>query len=498
MFRRLMTLIAALALVGAGWSLPAQAVPISGSATLDIVFHPQNYIKIDKIDVKLEFDLVLTLSVSGIDITSISIFTFRGLEFQSFVFVGTIGALAIRDQFIFAPNIIEIEEVRDLLGLPTYCVNYADPAIRDDDGVPLAIGLPDCNIEDDYNAEHYLYMLIEGSSLYAASWFGLWPYILPGGMYLHPALRNLYLARIMEDQDTDPLGQALTFRKKTVELTISIAGLTIGLRGMFANVGTAATPSWRTGLIASAEGSTVSGIFIRGETWIGAKQGVECFGECKPLAIIRGGKIIDAPLTVYEEKLFIRNLKLAGITFGARLEFGFADPPVGLQFMQLTQAFTLAPFKLDIINTINIGNIGPNDLTILSDEIVTYLKIGDMSATAIFYIWPNDTGAFNIFWGRLITTFDPPGMKFTSDIQMCHDENQCLIGTGLFYHMIYLSTTVGDVSIDISVSFGALLTAFRQAIVDVGWKLGTVTIKSSTIVNENNLEAQMFSIGVTF
>jgi hypothetical protein len=40
MFRRLMILMAALAVAAAGWSLPAQAAPVSGSATLDIVFQP--------------------------------------------------------------------------------------------------------------------------------------------------------------------------------------------------------------------------------------------------------------------------------------------------------------------------------------------------------------------------------------------------------------------------------------------------------------------------
>jgi hypothetical protein len=42
MFRRLMTIVAALAVAAAGWSLPAQAAPVSGSATLDIVFRPSH------------------------------------------------------------------------------------------------------------------------------------------------------------------------------------------------------------------------------------------------------------------------------------------------------------------------------------------------------------------------------------------------------------------------------------------------------------------------
>ncbi|MCX8104231.1 MAG: hypothetical protein N3E42_07450, partial [Candidatus Bipolaricaulota bacterium] len=126
MFRRFMVILAALAV--AGWSLPAYAAPVSGSATLDIVFTPDpgyyapTGTKIDKILVKLELDLILTLSISGVDITSQSVFTFRGLEYQSFVFTGTIGALVVRSQFVFAPNILEIRAVRDSLGLPAYCL----------------------------------------------------------------------------------------------------------------------------------------------------------------------------------------------------------------------------------------------------------------------------------------------------------------------------------------------------------------------------------------
>jgi hypothetical protein len=111
--------MAALAVAAAGWSLPAQAAPVSGSATLEIVFTPAKFYdclagtgfepcKIDKILVKLEADLVLTLSVSGVDITSTSVFTFKGLEFQSFTFTGTVGALAFRSVLIFAPNIVEV------------------------------------------------------------------------------------------------------------------------------------------------------------------------------------------------------------------------------------------------------------------------------------------------------------------------------------------------------------------------------------------------------
>lgn len=486
MFRRLMVICAALAVAAAGWSLPTQAAPVSGSATLDIVFTPAlayspTGTKIDKILVKLELDLILTLSISGVDITSQSVFTFRGLEYQSFVFTGTIGALVAKSQFIFAPNIIEVRLVRDALGLPAYCVNFADPAIADDQTVPLT-GLPACPYDPVTDplaqAEHYFYMLLEGVDFV----YG----------YMHPALRNLALAAIMELQTTDPLGQPLTFRKKTVDLALSLAGLTISLRGMFANIGSASTPAWRMGIVAAVEGQTVSGITIRGESWIGARQGLECFAECKPLEIVRGGKVEDV-FAFYEEKLFIRNLKLAGVTFGARLEFEFFDAPAGLRFVELTQNFKLAPLNLEINNTLNI--VGP-DLTMASDVFTTQLKVGDIAMTVVGYIWPTYTGAFNLYWSQLISVFDPPGMKVTSIIAFCNEELVC--SSALLYHALNLSAAVGDMNISITLQLGNLFSGFQEAIVELAWKLGGVTLKSATILNVDFLRAQMFSVGFTF
>lgn len=489
MFRRLMAICAALAVAAAGWSLPTHAAPVSGSATLDIVFTPAlayNPVgtKIDKIFVKLELDLLLTLSISGVDITSQSVFTFRGLEYQSFVFTGTIGALVAKSQFIFAPNIIEVRLVRDALGLPAYCVNFADPAIDDsnDPLVGLTGGLPACPYDPVIDPlaleEHYFYMLVEGVDFV----YG----------YLHPALRNLTLAAIMELQLTDPLGQPLTFRKKTVDLALSLAGLTISLRGMFANIGSVQTPAWSMGIVAAVEGQTVSGITIRGESWLGARQGLECFAECKPLEIVRGGKV-ENTFAFYEEKLFIRNLKLAGVTFGARLEFEFFDAPAGLRFVELTQNFKLAPLNLEINNTLNI--VGP-DLTMVSDVFTTQLKVGDIAMTVVGYIWPTYTGAFNLYWSQLISVFDPPGMKVTSIIAFCNEELVCL--SALRYHALNLSAAVGDMNISITMRLSSLFSGFQEAIVELAWKVGGVTLKSATILNVDFLRAQMFSVGFTF
>jgi hypothetical protein len=473
-----MILMAALAVAAAGWSLPAQAAPVSGSATLDIVFTPANFYacgpggepcKIDKILVKLEADLVLTLSVSGVDITSTSVFTFKGLEFQSFTFTGTVGALAFRSVLIFAPNIVEVQLVRDAFGRARYCINASDPGGL----IPPFTACP--------TPSTLLWYLLED-------------------IVIHPVVGNLMLADIFDT--AGHLDPALTFRKKIAELSLSLAGLTIGLRGLFANTGSAQTPDWNFGVVASVEGQTVSGITIRGETWIGARQGLECFGECKPLERIRGGKV-ETDFIIYEEKIFIRNLKIAGVTFGARLEFTFADAPsylIGLSFLQLTQDFALAPFGLTVNNVINIqpDPLNNNALTIVQDVITTSVKVGDVSVLAQFVIRPAVTGAFNIYFAQLISTFDAPGVKVTDILVPCIDENSCAGPDGMLDHNLILSTSVGDVTLDIELDFSGLFTGFYQAIIEVGWQLGNVTIRSSSVIGVNALQGQKIGIELKF
>jgi hypothetical protein len=82
--------------------------------------------------------------------------------------------------------------------------------------------------------------------------------------------------------------------------------------------------SLRSGLVLAMEGKTVSGVGVRGELWLGAKQGLECFGECKPLErffnqMVTGGGFNN----VEEEKLFLTNVVIAGIRNDLRAEFHF-------------------------------------------------------------------------------------------------------------------------------------------------------------------------------
>src|SRR5574341_769340 len=118
MFRRFLALILALVAASA-LATSASAAPISGSFTVDLVFAPDCALSVDSVYnggtepcakvsdtvMKFEADLVLRLTISGLEVGSTTVFTFEGLEFQAITLGATIGALTVRDTFIFAPQI---------------------------------------------------------------------------------------------------------------------------------------------------------------------------------------------------------------------------------------------------------------------------------------------------------------------------------------------------------------------------------------------------------
>jgi hypothetical protein len=258
MFRRLLALTCALAVVGAlSWG--ANAAPVSGSFSLDIVFYPQAPItKVDLIDVKFEADLILTLSISGLDITSTTVFTFLGVEFQSFVISATVGALTIKDTIIFSPTFFEFEELRNQYGQVRYCVERSKPSV----GV---VGTP-------ASCYYPAYPNLNAGILDVDFGFVGFHDIFLGG--IHPVAQNLILARWIQGLDNNHLNDTIRFRKKIADLSLNIAGLVLNVKALFANVSPSPTGfSLLSGLVMAMEGKTVSGVGVRGELWLGAKQG---------------------------------------------------------------------------------------------------------------------------------------------------------------------------------------------------------------------------------
>jgi hypothetical protein len=242
---------------------------VSGEITVTTFFEPvnQGQTKIDQINVDAETTLRVSLFISGLALTSTSVFSFKGAEFQAFEMVAGM-AISFRNVLIFAPNIIEVDDD------PFWTIQFAqpDPGLV---GVPLR-------------------------------------------MFIDELASPLDLARLLAPTVDDPL----QFRKLISQMAINVWGVRFSVTMLIANLGTVNQPSFQSGLIFEAGGVTVGGAEVIALTYLGARQGWECFGECKSLERYFEGRVVP-DFEFQEEKLIIRNLTLAGVTLGAEIAFDF-------------------------------------------------------------------------------------------------------------------------------------------------------------------------------
>lgn len=548
-------------------SLGTLAAPLEGSVTTEVVFYPQHGLiprerredpasKVDLIDVKFETDLVLTFSLSGLEITSTTAFTFRGVEFQSFVLSTTLGALTLRNTAIFAPTFFEFEELRDQFGRLRWCLLNA----------PVPLAWEACNNPD-------FASLPFGGGLYAHLVdpdFGAVPWHRFFGAYaMHPVAQNLALARWVESLggrlalacraviDIPPLlAFPVEFRRNITDLSLVLGGLQLGGRMLFANLNIfnilancRLDTVTASGVMVYLEGQTVSGVIVRGELWLGAKQGLACFGECKPLerfynAMVTGGGLENPE----EEKLYIKNLMIAGVRHDLYAEFHFDitdyGPPDGpnrfqcmidqvdndndgwfaedplnsidddndgffdeddwdvtsaLCFVQVRQSGRIAPWGLNFQLTWNFNG----QLDLLSTIGVTELRIGEITAQSTWVFWSSAQQAFTGGLSRLGIAFDPPGVKlalsavFCTDATLCRAPNihQIAFLPPIARYELGLTATTGMFSLS-----GLVLVEcnYWELNIDLSATIGQVTLLSSTILLEDLLAGQRFALIVRF
>jgi hypothetical protein len=532
----MIALVCTLALAGAlSWT--TLAAPITGSFTVDIVFFPQHsgQNKIDLIDVKFEADLILTLSISGLDLTSTTLFTFKGVEVQIFSAKATVGAMTFSTVLVFAPNIIEFETVRAGSQSLGWCVRQSAPVNW---GVPP--GLAHCGqgfsagVLDPNLGFFRFFDLFLGTTLF-----------VPGSGPIDNLVLGKWADGLSVHNRPSMLDPALTFRKKVSEVTLSIAGLTLGLRALFANFGGAppAPPSFETGLVLILSGTTVSGITVRSETWVGARQGFECFGECKPLSRLgftfgtyapqpaSAGIVVSDPaqrLQPQEEKLYLTGVSLAGVRCSVALEMVFAG--AGASSLQPTStqldcSARVAPLGITVRNIARFGA----GLSFARDIILFGITIGEASTTVQIDLRPTVIGAFSPLFTALTITFDPQGGSATIVVincqpdaifggiiiglaPACYGPNSSFPIAGApapFLEVDYaLEFEVGDLSVSVgAITFGSLLKDLVHAELLAKWAIGNVTITSWTIfvlkapdftLGDPRLGAQQFSVEVKF
>jgi hypothetical protein len=502
MFRRITALVCALALAGAlSWT--AQAAPVTGSLGLDLVFYPVsdcdpnpwclNRARSSYIAVKFEADLVLSMSISGLDLTSTTLFTFHGVEVQLFSAKATVGAMTFTTVLAFAPNILEFEDVRASTASRGWCLRDTAPG-----PLPAAASCANGFSARPYPGGPRFFDIFLSDPVVQNIYLGLWTDgLIPGGF------------------SVSQLTPALTFRKKIAEVTLSIAGLTLGLRALFGNFGTSSAPDFRAGLVLILSGQTVSGITVRSETWVGARQGFECFGECKPAS--RLGFIISTfapvpslggvvgpsiPFEPQEEKLFITGLTLAGIRNDIAMEFVLAGAGASsLQptNMSITSTWRITPLRLTITNIARFGA----GLTLVRDIMLFGINIGEVGTTVQLDFRPNLLGVWETLFTALIMEFDPPGGKATIVALSCDIDTVCVAAPGSypFLEVDYaIAFEVGDLSVEIvAIMVGSLLKDLAEVDIYASWSLGgAVSIDSVTILTPDALFAQKFGVTVKF
>jgi hypothetical protein len=472
-----------LLLASLAWTRPIDAAPIHGRFTAHLAATPacsfsgglagllnNNGLcaKVDDLRVMLESDLSLMLTLEGLDVASETVLTFQGLESQKFTISGILGAVSFTDILVFAPNVIEIEFVRSPGTLSIrYCINLATPG-------DITPPFQDCPIPDDF-----LFFLLENEGTF------------------HPAVAHLVYSDIVDQAGM--LDDPLTLRKQTIEMSVTLAGLTSSLRWLLANMSSVQTQNWQAGLILALEGQTVSGTTVRAETWVGARQGLECWGMCSAAERGYGGTIVPG-FVAQEEKIFVRNLNLFGITHHFRVEFKFGQSnPLdnGLSYVEWHQISRLTPFGvgLTLNNTLRFdGNLNPR-----FGSLMMRLNHGDMLATTILYFYPNVGGDWEAQLAELIVMYDPPGAIVTSDLVLCTESFYAIsCAEGVLQHHLLISAAVGSLTVDLRFIFFGLVSNFSELWADVSWRVGSVTLKTSLVLGLDFVGAFSFEIGMAF
>jgi hypothetical protein len=519
MFRRITVLASALALFVAGaLSWTATAAPITGSFSVDIVFYPQQDCtidpdtleiicnpedpinKIDRILVKFEADLLLTMSISGLELTSSTSFTFKGVETQIFWAKATVGAMVFETAMVFAPNIMEFEEVRSGSGTRFYCLNRSAPEDYSDvDPTGCAYGSGAGILDPVYGYIPWAYLFFVGYSEQTG----------PIGNIMMANLFDAINPLVPAYGHTSLLNYPLTFRKKAAEVTLSIAGLTLGLRALFANFGTVAAPNFTIGTVLILAGKTVSGIDVRSETWIGARQGFECFGECKPnqrlgtqnayifVPYPATGGIVVPGFQPEEEKLYITGLKLAGLTHSIIIEMQLAGAGADARQPTFVAIQTSTPKITPLgISVTNIARFDRGFERFLRDQIWFNASFGEASGFIRWDFRPNAIGAWESLLTQIYAEFDAPGAtasialvtcdpdEYAGVFRPCNIPNYLAYGTpNPFLEVDYdLLFEVGDMTVYLfAATYGSLLKDLYLFSAKASWALGPVTISSWTI-----------------
>lgn len=426
MIKRFLFLNVACALLLIFCDLSLTAEPISGNLLLEIGLEPQSLSeggasKIVSVIVDAEMTLHLSLSVSGLDLTNWTHLSLNGVEYEALILtLRASSPLVVRNITIFAPNILQV--AGDLLWT-------------------VALAAPD-----------------------------------PGGLtglalrlFIHKLAPPLELSNLLGSV----LDKALVFRKDIFELELTTGSLISRLSILLANVSAETTPDFRAGLVMSLAGKTPSGLYLESITYLGARQGFSCFGECKLFERWQEGYAADV-FGFQQEALIARNLQIGGIANDVELVIDLANV--------LTRPFSKFDWQLKgkFFETLGFVQRFRFDLGPTLGQALIQSQLEYAQTQLSIELIDNDTSTID-FPIRQLTLAMTLGEFHFRDILL-------LQATGGLVHAIILETNLEFFSFSAQTIFlGSLFSDFYSERIEALYRFGFIEFKMNVLVRRDSL-----------
>jgi hypothetical protein len=418
--------------VVAGVGISVRAAPFSGDISVYLGLEPESFgeNKVDGFFADIESVARLTFSFSGLEMTSLSVFSLKGLEFQALTLAASTPIL-MRAITIFSPNVLEVAD--DLL----WTVAVADP----DPGGLVS---------------------------------------LPLRLFIHELASPIDLARVLGPT----LNGSSIFRKTILETELAFSG--ISLRGTFliANIGSVSTPNLRPGLVIALAGQMTSGVILEAATYFGARQGFECYGECKEPERFWQGRVMP-DFRIEQEKLVIRNFNLGGLIHSFEIVFDLGTSAV---------PFTPGVSKVDweFLAKFLGGYLE------LKQRFLFFSELGPAQILVRSELGINKTRLALDLMDDDLAIPDFPIRQLTFSTVLGHVSLRDIISIqpiGGLLHAIMIDTVIDIFSFSSQTVFlGGVITNFYSQRVDLTYHLGQTAINLSVLVRRDFL--LFFGVGI--
>lgn len=431
-------IICALVVLGMGWD-DGVAAPLSGAwqtRLLLVLEGPQSKIALPPFAV--ESIVRVHLNLSGLQIRALTAASTVGLEAQAFTLSFTVGALTLTDIFLFARNIVEADQ------------NFQIRFVRPDPGGVVGQYLPT--------------------------------------LYKDLVTPYAQLALLLGPTLTEPV----TLRKKIVEAQMILSGVTIKAVGLLANFGSAGAPQWEGGAVLTLRGQTVSGVTVQSSTYIGARRGFACVGECIPELQFAQGRVVSGWEFEYE-RLTVSGVRLWGMTanLDVAVNLNGAEGSMGIEYLQITSSFRVEPLALDVTDILYLNS----NLVLSSHTLMTGWSVGEAFVTAI---WTDTRGGISFALREFITSVSLGAFSVTSDVLTCAGDVGCSGLAPIYEHDLQLVFKNSSWRLDVLLVFLGLLKPFDKFVLAISYTEKSWGWRAGTAIQPSGLKVQEFYLTLSF